>query len=109
MPSRDAPDVYAARAVRAFRAMERSFRTREGLYRRDGFLHLPGAAAHLWPFSRALAGMLDLAGMGAALVDGVDIDAAIVVSWSRPANRAAMSSAATTRTPLRKSARRASS
>lgn len=49
------------------------------MYRRDGILHRPGAAAHLWPFSRALVATLDLAGIGARL-DGFDANAAIAES-----------------------------
>jgi hypothetical protein len=60
--------------------MQSSFRTRRGVYRRDGRLHPPGAAAHLWPFSRALVATLDLAGIGEDLVDGFDADAAIADS-----------------------------
>jgi hypothetical protein len=70
-------ELYAARAARAYRAMQRSFRTRSGGYRRDGWLHLPGAAAHLWPSARALVATLDLAGIGDELVDGFDADAEI--------------------------------
>ncbi|HUA05911.1 MAG TPA: glycoside hydrolase family 76 protein [Solirubrobacteraceae bacterium] len=55
--------VHAERAARAFAAMQAGFRSRDGLYRRDGRLHLPGTAAHLWPFSRALVATLDLAGI----------------------------------------------
>ncbi len=70
-------DVYASRAARAYTAMQNGFRTRDGLYRRDGKLHLRGAAAHLWPFSRAFAATLDLAGIGEDLIEGFDADAAI--------------------------------
>lgn len=70
-------ELYAARAARAYAAMERCFHTRRGLYRRDGRLRLPRSAAHLWPFSRALVATLDLAGIGDALVDGIDVNAAI--------------------------------
>ena len=72
----EAREVYAARAARAFAAMRRCFWTRKGLYRRDGRLHAPGAAAHLWPFSRALVATLDLAGIGDGLT-GIDANAAI--------------------------------
>ncbi len=72
-----APDVYAARAVRAYLAMQSRFRRRDGLYRRDGPLHLPGTTAHLWPFSRALAGTLDLAGVSRDLTGGFDAEPAI--------------------------------
>jgi Glycosyl hydrolase family 76 len=70
-------DVYAARAARAYTAMQRRFHPSEGLYRRDGRLHRPGAAAHLWPFSRALMATLDLAGVGDNLLPDFDSSAAI--------------------------------
>ncbi|MBV9048045.1 MAG: hypothetical protein JOY58_07235 [Solirubrobacterales bacterium] len=57
--------------------MQSGSRTREGLYRRDGSLHRPGTAAHLWPFSRALVATLDLAGVEEDLVGRFDADAAI--------------------------------
>jgi hypothetical protein len=77
-----AREVYAARAGRAYAAMQRQFRTRSGRYRRDGLLHRPGTSAHLWPFARAMFATLDLAGVPGALgvrVDGeaFDADAAI--------------------------------
>jgi hypothetical protein len=71
------PATYAARAEQAYVAMQRQFWTGDGLYRRDGRLHWPGAAAHLWPFARALVATLDLAGVSADLVKGFDADAAI--------------------------------
>ena len=76
-PAKETPDVYAARAARAYAAMQGRFRTRDGLYRRDGRLHRPGTAAHLWPFSRALVATLDLAGIGDDLSGDFDADAAI--------------------------------
>lgn len=75
--SGDAPVVYAARAQRAYAAMQRRFCMSDGLYRRDGRPRRPRAAAHLWPFARALVGTLDLAGVSPALVPGFDADAAI--------------------------------
>jgi hypothetical protein len=72
-----APEVYAARAARAYAAMQLRFATRRGMYRRDGRLHLPGTAAHLWPFIRAFVATLDLAGAPAGMVEGFDADAAI--------------------------------
>jgi hypothetical protein len=57
--------------------MQAGFRTRAGLYRRDGVLRLPGAAAHVWPFARALVATLDLAGIEDGLIDGFDAAAAI--------------------------------
>ncbi|HLH66785.1 MAG TPA: glycoside hydrolase family 76 protein [Solirubrobacteraceae bacterium] len=43
--------------------MEARFRRADGLYRRDGPAGRLGAAAHLWPFSQALAATLHLAGI----------------------------------------------
>ncbi len=73
----DAAVVYAARARRAYAAMQRRFGMSDGLYRRDGLPRRPRAVAHLWPFVRALVGTLDLAGVSPALVPGFDADAAI--------------------------------
>lgn len=70
-------EVYAGRAGRAYLAMQRRFATGPGAYRRDGRWHLPGTAAHLWPFIRAFVAALDLAGLPAGSVDGFDADAAI--------------------------------
>jgi hypothetical protein len=70
-------EVYGERAARAYAAMQSRFHRRDGLYRRDGRLHAPGTAAHLWPFSRALAGTLDLAGVEPDLAANFDADAAI--------------------------------
>ena len=77
VPADATPDVYAARAVRAYGAMRRGVRSRNGLYRRDGTLHPPGSAAHLWPLSRAFVATLDVGGIGQGLVDELDSDAAI--------------------------------
>jgi hypothetical protein len=57
--------------------MQSGFRMREGPYRRDGRLHRPGTAAHLWPFSRALVATLDLAGVEEDRTGRFDADAAI--------------------------------
>ncbi len=57
--------------------MQRRFRRSDGLYRRDGRLHRPGTAAHLWPFARAIVATLDLAGIGEGLVEPLDADGAI--------------------------------
>ncbi len=76
----DTPGTYATRAARAYTAMQRRFRTRDGQYRRDHRLHTPGTVAHLWPFSRALVATLDLAGIGQGLIDDFDADAAIADS-----------------------------
>jgi hypothetical protein len=57
--------------------MQREFCRRDGLYRRDGFPRRPWAAAHLWPYARALVATLDLAGVRPELVGGFVADAAI--------------------------------
>jgi Glycosyl hydrolase family 76 len=71
------PALAAQRAVRAYRAMRRRFARPDGVYRRDGWPRLPGAAAHLWPLARALVAALDLAGAPAAGTAGFDPDSAI--------------------------------
>ena len=71
------PDVYASRAARAYAAMQIRFRTSDGTYRRDGLLHRPGTAAHLWPFARALVAALDLSGVREGLPARIDADARI--------------------------------
>ena len=71
------PSDYAARAARAYAAMQSRFRTRDGQYRSDSKLHPPGSVAHLWPFSRALVASLDLAGIQQGLIGDFDADAAI--------------------------------
>lgn len=76
----ETPRVYAARAARAYAAMQRRFRTRDVLYRRDGKLRLPGTAAHLWPLSRALVATLDLVGIADELSADIDADAAVAAS-----------------------------
>ncbi len=75
--SGNATAVYAARALRAYVAMQRRFCRSDGLYRRDGLPRPPRAAAHLWPFARALVATLDLAGVPPALTPGFDADTAI--------------------------------
>ena len=70
-------EIYAARAARAYVAMQRSFQARGGGYRRDEGLRLPGAAAHLWPFSRALVATLDLVGIDEGLIEEIDVESAI--------------------------------
>jgi hypothetical protein len=72
-----APEEYAARALRAYTAMQARFRKRDGMYRRDGLFHLPGTAAHVWPLARAMVGTLDLAGLDPALTGGFDAEAEI--------------------------------
>ena len=66
------PAGYAVRAMRAYAAMQRRFCRGDGLYRRDGFPRPPRAAAHLWPFARALVATLDLAGVHPDLTPGFD-------------------------------------
>jgi hypothetical protein len=78
----------AERAVATYRAMQRAFgvsqvagspvRTPRVLLYRDIYPSDPGArSAHLWPFSRALVGTLDLAGVPAALLGGASYRAAV--------------------------------
>ncbi|HEY6398807.1 MAG TPA: glycoside hydrolase family 76 protein [Solirubrobacteraceae bacterium] len=57
--------------------MQSGFRRHDGLYRRDGRLRGLGAAAHLWPASRALVATLDLAGIDEGEIDDFDSDTAI--------------------------------
>jgi hypothetical protein len=71
------PGVHAARALRAYVAMQSRFGRRDGLYRRDGLLTLPWAASHLWPLARAAVATLDLAGVPAGLLPSFDVDAAV--------------------------------
>src|SRR5579884_1933933 len=54
---------YSVRAVLAYRAMLRRFRRRTLSYRYDEGPPLFHGGAQLWPFSRALAATLDVAGM----------------------------------------------
>jgi hypothetical protein len=68
---------HAARAMRAYGAMQSRFCRDDGLYRRDGFPRRPGAASHLWPFARALVATLDLSGVAPELVPTFDADAEI--------------------------------
>ena len=71
------PAVWAVRAVEAHAVMRRRFGRGDGTYRRDGRPHLPRAIAHLWPFERALAATLDVAGIAAPLAAGFDASAEI--------------------------------
>jgi hypothetical protein len=68
----DERELYADRAVRAYRAMLRKFRKRSGVYRYDQGPAL-FKSAQLWPFARALVATLDVAGMGGSTADGLDI------------------------------------
>ncbi len=65
-------ELYADRAIRAYRAMLRRFRRRNGMYRYDQGPAL-FRSAQLWPFSRALVATLDVAGMELASVESLDI------------------------------------
>ncbi|MGI9184406.1 MAG: glycoside hydrolase family 76 protein [Solirubrobacteraceae bacterium] len=73
--ARPGSSQYAARALRAYQAMQRRFADRDGVYRQRGRWHWPGAAEHLWPATRALVATLDLAGAGPTA--DFDADAAI--------------------------------
>jgi hypothetical protein len=57
--------------------MQIRFRTSGLTYRRDGLLHRPWTAAHLWPFARALVATLDLSGVRDGPPAGFDADAGI--------------------------------
>ncbi|MDQ6834704.1 MAG: glycoside hydrolase family 76 protein [Actinomycetota bacterium] len=72
------PEVYASRAERAYWAMRRRFARSDGLYRRPGRLHWPGAPDHLWPVARAFVATLDLAGAGGELTPGLDLDREVI-------------------------------
>jgi hypothetical protein len=76
-PAGDAWDIYAVRAWRAYCAMQTRFCPNGGLYRRDSLVHRKSAAAHLWPFARAVVATFDLAGVGEDLVDRFDANLAI--------------------------------
>jgi hypothetical protein len=67
----------AERALQAYAAMRARWQTSSGLYRRDGRLPIPGAAAHLWPFSQAFSATLLIAGIDPRLTAGFDSEAAI--------------------------------
>jgi len=54
---------FLARALEGHASMCARFERPDGMLRRDGGLHLPGAVAHLWPFARAFVATLDVAGM----------------------------------------------
>ncbi|HEY2007064.1 MAG TPA: hypothetical protein VGG87_11475, partial [Solirubrobacteraceae bacterium] len=71
------PAEYAARALRAHAAMERRFRRRDGLYRRPGWLGRLGVIEHLWPAARAFMATIDLSGVRAELVSGLDAGQAL--------------------------------
>lgn len=80
-PRAEGRSGYAARAARAYAAMQARYRMRSGLYRRAEAVFLPGKVAHVWPFARAMVATLDLAGVEPALIESVlddfDADAAI--------------------------------
>jgi hypothetical protein len=67
----------AERALQAYAAMRARWQMSSGLYRRDGPLLIPGAAAHLWPFSQAFVATLAVAGIDPRLTAGFDSEAAI--------------------------------
>ena len=67
----------AERALQAYTAMRARWQMSSGLYRRDGRLLLPGAAAHLWPSSQAFVATLMVAGIDPRLTAGFESDAAI--------------------------------
>jgi hypothetical protein len=54
---------YAEHAALAYGAMLTKFRKRDGMYRYDEGPRLLRSAAQLWPFGRALAATLDVAGI----------------------------------------------
>jgi Glycosyl hydrolase family 76 len=68
----DERELYADRAVRAYRAMLRRFRKRSGVYRYDQGPGLFRSAA-LWPFARALVATLDVAGIEEGGPAGLDM------------------------------------
>jgi hypothetical protein len=57
--------------------MERRFRRRDGLYRRPGWLGRLGVIEHLWPAARAFMATIDLSGVRAELVSGLDAGQAL--------------------------------
>jgi Glycosyl hydrolase family 76 len=67
----------AERALQAYVAMRARWQMSSGLYRREGPLLIPGAAAHLWPFSQAFVATLAVAGIDPRLTAGFDSEAAI--------------------------------
>lgn len=67
----------AERALRGYDAMRRRLRMSSGLYRRDGWLHMPRTPAHLWPFSQAVHATLAVAGIGDGLTPGFAAEAEI--------------------------------
>jgi Glycosyl hydrolase family 76 len=68
--------AYAGQAVQAYQLMLERFRKRDGLYRYDEGPPVR-AAAQLWPFARALVATLDIAGIGDALPEHLDVDGLI--------------------------------
>jgi hypothetical protein len=64
--------LYAQRARDAHAAMLTRFQRPDGMLRRDGIVHRPGAAAHLWPLTRALMADLDVAGISGSAPDALN-------------------------------------
>jgi hypothetical protein len=71
--SQDEHSQYADRAVQAYQLMLKRFRKQDGLYRYDEGPPVR-VAAQLWPFARAFVATLDIAGIGEALPQHLDID-----------------------------------
>ena len=74
--SPDQRSAYAERAVQAYQLMLDRFRKHDGLYRYDEGPPVR-LAAQLWPFARAFVATLDVAGIGEALPQGLDLDGLI--------------------------------
>lgn len=73
----------AERKLQAYTAMRARWQMSSGLYRRDGRLLLPGAAAHLWPFSQAFVATLMVAGIDPASSCSSDCAPAQAASTAR--------------------------
>jgi hypothetical protein len=56
-------ELYAEHAAMAYRGMLTNFRKRDGMYRYDEGPRFLRSGAQLWPFGRALAATLDVAGI----------------------------------------------
>ncbi|MFL5823419.1 MAG: glycoside hydrolase family 76 protein [Solirubrobacteraceae bacterium] len=69
--------TYARHAVHAYRALRRQFRKRDGSYRYDEGPRWLRRGAQLWPFGRALAATLDVAGIPSELVEDDEAETAI--------------------------------
>ena len=64
--------LYAGRAAEAHEAMLDRFRKRDGMYKYDQGPSLLRSGAQLWPFGRALAATLDVAGIDPAMTGNSD-------------------------------------